>query len=391
MANPKNFVDLQRGFYNALSQGLGYSPSDPFQVIQPSPPLTGGDQADELLWNYLNNLPMDSLTQNMQLSPGNQFLANYQGVMSALKAAPNTFVSTVGKPCADAFDKAIKDGDAKPSPMGFRNWAMFGEWSPVAVSGASALAAALLDPVFAAQMNVLPYKPVGSEPVVFSTGYKTMMTLLKKAPSRSFKVSASDWNSDVSKTWASNSSSGFFGLWGGSSSSSTLSEKFASSGVSLQAHFQNVLPFMATPGDWYSSSAFGLAFNSPGRAPWDPEKPINWDKTFGKPDGNMQRFATTLLIAHKMDITVQSQATYSELEQSEIKRNEGSGLWPFYSSGSGSGSSTSASFNAAGNMVVKITSPLNVAVVIGGIVAPAAQYLGHEAQASKIIMSKFFG
>ncbi|ODV43082.1 hypothetical protein AWV79_20695 [Cupriavidus sp. UYMMa02A] len=391
MANPKDFVDLQAGFYNALAQGLGYSNQDPFQVVQPSPPIVGGDDADDLLWAYLNNIPVASLTGNTQFSSGNQFLTNYQAVMSALQAAPNNFQSTIGPACWDSYQRALKDGDVKPGAVQFRNWALYNDTcSAVATSGASALAAAMLDPIFAAQMNVLPYKPAGDEAVTFVPGYSKMLTLLKKAPSRSFSVAASSWQTDVSHTWTKGENSGFFGLWGGSSSTSTLSQKFASSGVSLDATFQNVLPFNATPGDWYSSAALGLAFNSPGSAPWNPSSPINWEKTFGS-SGNMQRFASSLLIANKMDITVRSLATYSENEQAVIRSNKDSGLWPFYTNSSRGGSSTSASFDLSGNMTVKITSDLNIPIVIGCIVLSAGVYLGHEAQASKMLTERFYG
>jgi hypothetical protein len=390
MASPKNFIDLQAGFYNALAQGLGYSPTDPFQVIQPSPPLSGGSDADELLWNYLNNLPPASLTQNTVSSGGNQFLANYQGVMSALQSAPNNFQSTIGSSCWNVYQSALKGAQVLPGAMQFRNWALYnGTCSAVATSGASALAAAMLDPIFAAQMNVTPYKPAGATPVKFAPGFETMLALLKQAPSRSFEVSASDWNTDVSKTWSSGSNSGFFGLWGGSSSTSTLSQKFASSGVGVTAQFQNVLPFNATPGDWYTSSAFGLAFNNPGKAPWVASNPINWENTFGK-SGNMQRFASSLLIANKMTVTVNSQAAYSESEQTEIRNSSGAGMWPFYSSGGSSGSSTNVSFNTSGQMTVKITSNNNVPVIIGCIVLPASVYLGHEEQASKSLATRFY-
>jgi hypothetical protein len=311
--------------------------------------------------------------------------------MSALQAAPNNFKSTIGQACWDRYQKALKDGDVKTGPVAFRNWALYCEpCSAVATSGASALAAAMLDPVFAAQMNVLPYKPAGTNPVNFVPGYSQMLALLKKAPSRSFEVTESSWQTDVSKTWTQGSDSGFFGLWGGSSSSSSISEKFASSGVSLKASFDNVLPFNATPGDWYSSAAFGLAYNNAGKAPWTAGNPINWDTTFGK-NGNMQRFASTLLIVNKMDIAVNSMATYSEAEQTQIQHNQSAGLWPFYSSGSSGGSSTSASFDKSGHMTVRITSKANVPVVIGCIVLSAGKYLGHEEAASKILTSKFYG
>lgn len=390
MSDPQNFVDLQAGFYNALVQGLGFSPSDPFQVIQPSPPLVGGDTADQDLWEYLNNIPPYSLTLNTSMSGGNQFLSNYQGVMSALLAAPNTFESTIGPACYQAYQAALKDGDVKTGAMNFRNWALYnGTCSQVAVSGASALAAAMLDPVFAAQMNVLPYKPAGTEPVDFSQGYSKLKQLLKVAPSRSFSVSASNWNTDVSQSWTQSSNSGFFGLWGGSSSQSSLSEKFASSGVAVDASFDNVLIFAPSPGDWYTSSALGLAFHNQSGPPWDPAKPIDWNNTFG-PNGNMQRFMANLVVVGGMTVFVTSAASYTSDEQTEIRNNSGSGLWPFYTSGGSSGSSTSVSFNASGNMVVKITSKPGIPVVIGATVLSAGQYLGVEAQASKALNALFF-
>ncbi|MDN7487530.1 hypothetical protein CFB40_26545 [Burkholderia sp. AU31652] len=390
MADPKNFVDLQAGFYNALAQGLGYSNQDPFQVIQPSPPLLDGEGADDLLWAYFNNLPVASLTGNTQISGGNQFLANYQAVMSALQSAPNNFQSTLGPACWDSYQAALKQDKSLTNPKKFRNWALYnGACSAVAVSGASALAAAELDPIFAAQLNVEPYLPAGDESVDFVPGYSKMLALLKKAPYRSFNVGTNSWQTDVSSTWTQGSNSGFFGLWGGSSYTSTLSQKFASGGVSVDASFRNVLPFNVTPGTWYSSGAFGLAFNNPGSAPWKPGVKPNWETTFGA-SGNMQRFASTLVIVNEMNIKVTSNASYSESEQEQIRNNSSAGLWPFYCSSSSGGSNTSTAFNAAGNMTVTITSQKNVPVVIGCIVLSASHYLGHESLASKILTEKFY-
>ena len=390
MATPSNFGDLQAGFYNAFAQALGFAPGDPFQLIQPSPPLAGGDGADQLLWSYFNAIPPASLTHNTVLSGGNQFLADYQGVMAALLAAPNDVQSVVGPTCWAAYQVALKNGDVKPGAVNFRNWALVnGACSQVAVKGASAIQAAMLDPIFAAQMNVTPYKPAGTEDVDFLPGYTKMVQLLKIAPSRSIAmISISNWNTSTSKSWAQNSSSGFFGLWGGSSSTSSLSQKFASSGVTLQASFGNVLQFAATPGDWYSSSALGLAFNNPLAAPWDPTKPTNWNNTFDSPNGNMQRFCANLIIVNKMNVTVTSQAVYSEQDQTTINQNSGGGLWPFYSAGSSSGSSTNLAFDAQGSMVITITSQAGVPVVVGCTVLPVSQYLGHTMAESEILSAR---
>ena len=78
-----SFLDLQNGFYNALSQGIGFPPGSPFQLIQPSTPLPDGT-TDSDLWAYMNNIPPFSLTQNYIQSGGNKFFSDYQTLMSAL-------------------------------------------------------------------------------------------------------------------------------------------------------------------------------------------------------------------------------------------------------------------------------------------------------------------
>lgn len=384
------FSELQNGFYNALTVGLGFSPQDPFQVIQPSPPLISGPNADQLLWNYFNNIPPLSLTQNTILSGGNQFLANYQGVMSALQASSNNFRRTVGDDCFKAYQQAIEQNKVVPGdPVAFRNWAMFSTYcSNVAVTGASALAQDLLDPIFAGQMNVLGYRPSGTKDVYFVPDYKQMLEMLKTAPSRSFNVKQGTWNSDVSKTWTSGANSGFFGLWGGSSSSSSISEKFAASGVSVDASFGNVLLFSATPGNWYSSAALGLAFHYQTGGPWNPSSFINWQSTFG-PRGNLQRFTTSLIVVNRMNVTVKSYATYSALEQNEINANKKEGLWPFYTNESASGSYTKTAFDEENRLTISIHSDPDVPIVIGCTILPAAQYLGHETQRAEILAASY--
>jgi hypothetical protein len=190
-------------------------------------------------------------------------------------------------------------------------------------------------------------------------------------------------NSDVSKSWSSGANSGFFGLWGGSNSSSSQSVQFASSEVTLKARFSHVFPFSPTPGNWYNSSALGLAFSNQTGAPWNPSSPINWQNTFG-PNGNMQRFATQLIVASGMYVEVNSSATFSQADQQQIQNGSAAGLWPFYSQSSTSGSSTSAGFNAKGNMAVTITSDATTPIVIGANVFGIAQFVGHSVEGAKI-------
>lgn len=84
-----------------------------------------------------------------------------------------------------------------------------------------------------------------------------------------------------------------------------------------------------------------------------------------------------------MAIRATSKAVFSKVDQQTITQNSGAGLWPFYISGNSSGSSTSASFTESGSMVTEIISPINVPLVIGVNVIPAAEYLGHAVEGAR--------
>ncbi len=392
MSNDK-FQDLQNGFYNGLMQGLGFRIGDPFQVAQPSPPLISGTQADKLLWNYFNNLPPASLTQNYIASGGSQFLSNYAGLMNALKpATPGRFDEVVGKNVAEAWrtytNKLPMDYPVNQFPSTFRNWAIRYGHTSVANSGASALASLLLDPIASAQtvLTSLYIDPVTGtlKQPNWDVGYDSLIELLRNAPSRTFNFSSSTMNSDVSNSWTKGSNSGFFGLWGSSSYTSSISQKFASSGVTVSASFAHVLPFSATPGQWYSSSAMALAFNNKTGNLWDPNSATNWEKTFGS-KGNLLRFAVQLIVVDTMKIEVTSQASFGTDEQSAISQNSSAGLWPFYANNSSSGSSTIAKFDNNGKMTVHINSNPGVPIVIGVNVLPIGEFVGHSVNSAQFI------
>lgn len=318
-----NFEELQAGFYNAFAAGFGYSEKDYFQIIQPAFPLDEDedeDVADQDLWDYLNRIPPYSLTNNTVLSPGDQFLSQYEGVIGALLADEHDYLKIIGESCWKSYTQAIEKGTAMGGPKGFRDWAMYtSSCAGVAIEGASALAQAMLDSVFAAQLQILTYKPYGKKSVDFGTGYAKMLKVLKKSPSRAFSVSSGQWDTDVSETWCKGSTSGLFGLWSRSSSTSDVSKKFAKSQLSLEATFDNVLPFIPMQGNWYNSHALGLAYHNKDKKPWNKESSTNWNNTFG---GSFKRACASLLIVNKMHVKVTSFESYSTKEQHEIKQNK---------------------------------------------------------------------
>ncbi len=380
-----NFADLQKNFFALFIQSVGYSVRQPALVVQPAPPIVGQDEdeADTLLWNYLNSIPPFTLTANTTLTTGTQFLATYSAVMSSLQSPPNNFESTIGEACFDGFREAVSNGTAQPTPIGYRNWALFTKnCSSNAVAGASAYAAALLDPIFAGQNNVLPYKPVGKKSVDFVPGYKTMMKQLKVAPPRTVSGALSSSSAEYDKTWTGGAQSAVFGLWANSQSNTRISQKFASASVALNVSFTNLLPFNATPGDWYTSSALGIAYSNKGNPPWVPTGLKTWDNTFSD-KGDLQRFTTSLLIANEMKLSYTTTATFTSEEQTEIKSNSSAGLWPFYNSGGGSYSSTNVSFSESGAMMVTTSTVKDTPTIVGAVIEPASTYLGFAAEVAK--------
>lgn len=379
------FIDVQNGFYNALVQGLGIGQGSNFQLIQPSPPLLPDDHQ---LWNYFNNIPPFSLTQNYIASGGNQFFSNYKGLISALKSPlGDRLVKDIGQNVLDEFIDYVSTKDPAPSPRQypalFRNWAILRHPS-VATKGASDFAAMLLEPIAAASIALMGYEgdteatpPIAPRQADWDAGFKQLKAQLNVAPSRSFSFKRSSMNSDVSRTWTQGGNSGFFGLWGSSSYSSSQSVTFAQSDFSVDASFAHVLLFAPTPGVWYSSAAMGQAYSHKSGAPWDPTATINWNNTFDPKNGNMARFMTNLVVVDTLNITVRSFAKFTRDDQTVIQNNSGGGLWPFYTSGRSGGASTLVSFADDGTMTIQINSQPGVPIVIGGNVLPIDQYVGH--------------
>ncbi|WP_353718361.1 hypothetical protein [Dyadobacter sp. 676] len=381
------FLDLQNGWYNGLIQGLGQS-QDSFQIIQPAPPIASGTAANTTFWAYYNNIPPKTLTQQFAASGGNQFYNNYRALLSALVPSRNIDVKAdIGEENYNNWQAYVQRQPTLPTmnqiPTMFRNWAMF--YAPsVANIGSSDYAAILLDPIATAQNELtLIYTNPQGLPINFDwqLTYLDMVNQLNNSPARSFSFDSATMNSNVSSSWSGGSQSAFFGLWGNSSSTSKLSEQFASSRVKVTADFQNVLVYSNTPGAWYYSSAMGLAYANQTGNPWSPASSINWNNTFGG-NGNMQYFAANVIVASGMTITVTSDASYSSLDQQTITSSGSAGFWPFYTGDSGSSSNNRVTFDEHGQMTISTTSVPGVPIILGVNVLSAGEFVGHSASAA---------
>jgi hypothetical protein len=389
-----SFPDLQNGLYNFMLEALGLTNASNLQLIQPAVPLPTPQTTDTTVWNWMNQIPPLALIQSG--SGGDQFFSDYEGVMSSLTPSiAIDFAGDIGSAANTAWNAYLAGLANPPAPTQlpnlFFNWAFTHGYYSVADKGSSDLSAMLLEPIYRAQLALQPYLAApGSKgkPPDWSLGYAQLVSQLATAPKKSLSTANVQSNTNVSGSWAASGSSGGFLLWGGSSSSSgsSISANFASKAVSVTIDFDHALTFVPVPGAWYDSAAFGLAYASQTGSPWNPANTeVTWAKTFG-PSGNMQRFASSLIVVSGMKVTAVSSYAFSSAEQTTIAQNSSAGFWPFYSSSSSSSFSSSHSFNKAGNLTITIASQGNVPTMIGMIVMPAAQYLGYATTGRKLYL-----
>ena len=386
-----DFEDLQNGFYNAFVAGLGMT-GKPVQLVQPSPPLVvkaGAESsaaADKLVWQYFNILPTESLTGQYGQSGGAEFYTNYSALLSELTgstpAAPTGYTDDIRK----QFNHYLRHQHPMPPAAQwsqlFRNWAML-DYPSLAVPVASWYAEIALDPVAAAQAAVGNYQGTATSPD-WSQSYGDLVAQLAKAPAlNSFDASTQSMNSDVESTWASGGSSGFLGLWSSSYSSSTLEQSFAQSQIEVTGSFAHLTSFIAAPGNWYSSAALALADASEqgGSPPWTTAAG-HWAQYFDPQNGELARFVTGLIVASGMSLTITSNVQLSPTtprRSRQLERRDVAVLQHERASGSG------AHINKADatGLEYVITSEAGVPIVLGCLVLPVSEFVGHATAAAQ--------
>jgi hypothetical protein len=378
-----SFPELQNGLYNFMMQALGLTDANNFQLIQPAVSFPSPQTTDATVWNWMNQIPPFALIQSG--SGGDQFFSDYAAVMSALVPSVSiNFAGDIGPAANTAWNTYLSQLVPLPAvtqlPSVFLTWALTHGFAAVADKGSSDLSAMLLDPILRAQLSLQPYLNIPGVnqgiPPNWSLGYAQLVIQLANAPNATLISANVQSNTDVSKSWASQSSSNSFLWWGGSesSSNSSISSNFAAQSVSVNVSFDHALSLPAVPGAWYDSGALGLAYSSQNTAPWNPNSAITWPKTFG-PSGNMQRFCGSLILVSGMKVVVTSSYVFSSSEQTTVNKNSSYGLWPFYGSSSSS-TTTSHQFIGAGQLQITVSSPANVPTLVGMAVIPVAQYLG---------------
>jgi hypothetical protein len=349
---------------------------------------------DDQVWQYFNNLPPASLTNNLTLSGGNQLYSNYTGVLSQLVSNALTNFQNVLGSYYPLWQHYLVGLNPLPPmnqlPNTFFSWAMV--YAPtVAGPGRSALASALLDPIFSAQTMALNTSAFVNNTPNFTQGVQALLTQVANGQSTTINFDSSTASSNVTNTWAQGNGGSLFGIFGsGDASTSQLTQTFASSRVTASVSFQRLITFVADPpgppSGWYSSGALGQAHAATGGgAPWRSNANPNWNTTFG-PSGNMQYFLGNLVVADGITATITSYASYSSAQQTTIQQEASGGFWPFYWGSESSTYTNSVSFNSSSNLTYTMSSQAGNPMFIGGLVLPASQYLGGNQQMAPFVM-----
>jgi hypothetical protein len=384
--------NLTAQWYNSVTTGLGLDPNN-FQLIQASQPL---DTTTEKLWQYFNAMPPLSVTNYFNPAQINGFAEAYGAVVLNLQpVGATTFMKIMGDYYASWAAYFADNPPTAPqtSLEVFTTWAYRNIPNPATQNAAITAfkQTGFTVPGIATNMYI-DGQIAGT--YAYTTTYEQLQQLLASAPSKSVTMSSSTASSDVSHTWASGSVGGAYEIFSGSANASydKLTQQFAGSQVTVEASFDSVLQLAAAPlsqvskdptlsqyKPWFYGPALSLAFHNNNNIVWN-NNPPTWSETFG-PGGNMQRICSALIIVDGIDITVTSQANFSQGDQDAFKAAAEAGFWPFFSVQGSGGHSVSTSFSSDGSASVTTHVPAGNPQVFGAIVNTiTALVSGQDAQ-----------
>lgn len=361
---------LQNRWYNGLAKALGLSRAM-FQVSVPAAPLPASDTG---LWAFQDALPPDSLTFNRSLLGGDTFFGEYAAVAGEMEFPQADFAKDIGEENYLAWEAYLATVQPPPTPAQlpqvFYDWAIINAPDAVAAGVSDLTEMALID---AGQQALQPYLGPGAKPVDFHGTYADLVRCLGVSPGAAVSFDSATSSPDVSGTWTGGKDTGIVGLWTGASTTARLSRKFALRSVHVQAAFQGWTVWTTTPGAWYDSSLFNIAYRASGSPPWPVDADPTWAQEFG-PGGSFAHVGASLIAVDGVDATITSAAAFDAAEQQRIREQAPLGLWPFYAP-SGGAVANAVSFDASGRMTIKTTIRRGSPAVLGLNVLGISQYL----------------
>ncbi len=157
-------------------------------------------------------------------------------------------------------------------------------------------------------------------------------------------------------TTVSGSASGFYEIFSGGAGGSytQLNATAASSGFSIKGSVGKYATVAADAAQWYDASMVNRAWSAKNdNTIWDPNSNAgDWDSFFST-TGSLARRVSQLLLVSDYDLTVTSQASYSDSEYQQITANASFGIWPFFEASTSTTHTVSSTHNADGSLSVR--------------------------------------
>jgi hypothetical protein len=362
---------LQNRWYNSLTEQLGLDRSM-FQIARPALPIAPSSLA---LWDYQNVIPPYSLTFDRTVGV-DSFFGEYAAFAIQMSLPAGILEQDIGRELYENWLAFVAQQIPPPPenqlPALFLQWAMV--YAPEkAQIGASDLSSMVL--INAAQQALSPYLgPQATAPDFLGT-YQQLLRTLGSSSSRSIFFSSGETSDNVSDTWTGGKDSGLAGLWSGGSVASRLSLRFCQSLVWVKAQFKAFALIPVTPGPWYNSALFQVAYSNQTSPPWPTNPNPNWEDLFG-PEGSILRLPASLIAVDGIQATVTSDASYSANDQEIIRSNVAKGVWPFYAPDSAI-IHNAVTFDDQGIMSITTTTQPEHSLFIGANILSTPRYLGH--------------
>ena len=337
-------------------------PQDSFRLFQPAV----GIVSDRVFGVIETCVVPDAATFMLDVQPLCDFRSEYLAAVSDMKTPAHSLENAIG---ADAYAEWKAYLDAVPPPPGGDTAALFFEWAMVHAPDVAAAGAAEL----ASQSRAAPRPPNST---TLHATLRDAQDFLARSPSLQIEWQVSEKLDHAPMLLRVATTPGVaeelspYGVWRGTDPR-RVSERFAAGRVSVSVAVAAAATWPVSRGEWYDSSLLHRAYGN--------QSGPRWDHFFG-PSGTLRRAMTSIALGDSIQVTVKSDAMYSEADQRLLQTHAASGLWPLYL-GSSADITNAVAFDEDNRLTMTITTPAGTPIALGATVLDMAIYLGHGAPA----------
>lgn len=190
----------------------------------------------------------------------------------------------------------------------------------------------------------------------YSCTISTATNAINAGASAQINFKTSTANTSSVGTTVSGSASGFYDIFSGSVGGSfdKLNQVAASSDFSITGTIGKYATVPVDPAGWMDTTMVSRAWNGKNNNKiWDPNSNMgNWESFFSS-TGSLARRVSQLLLVSDYDLTVTSNASYSQSDFQQIKTQASFGVWPFFSADVSATHTETYTLNSNGSLSVR--------------------------------------